>query len=303
MEGKTETPHLSPRVQEALSALRLEYSVDHAKLADDLRFHKLSFDEGGARYVEHALKKRHGRFLSWLHRALQGVLSDFDINGLLGLYPMHVLSREQWRSLLGAAGVSPQGPSGQPSLGRLLDIGAGRGDVTTELATLFRETTATETSRSMIRRLRRRGFRTVHGDLAELSPELPRFDAASLLNVLDRCDRPLSLLASARSLLAENGLLIIALVLPYDPFVYDGGRSRPPRERLPIQSKQFEAAASELVRNALLPLGLAPLIVSRVPYLSGGDPDAPLYELDDVIVVCRAEGAVPVLNAGHFPRP
>lgn len=301
MEVKNRSTSVPVAVQEALSRLRLEYSVHPNQLAEDLRFHELSMDAGTVRYVEHALGKRHGRLLGWLHGTLQGFLSDFDINGLLGLYPMHVLSREQWQALFDASGIPK---TEYQARGRtLLDVGAGRGDVTAELASLFEETTATETSRSMIRRLRRRGFRPVHGDLAELNPGLGKFDAVSLLNVLDRCDRPLSLLAAARSLLKANGLLMIALVLPYDPFVYDGGRSRAPKERLPIRSKKFESAASEFVQNALLPLGLKPLTLSRAPYLSGGDPEAPLYELDDVIVICRAQHEVPVLSAPRSPRP
>jgi|GEM_PF-544976 SAM-dependent methyltransferase len=286
----------APELDPVLSGLRLEYSVDRAQLANQLRFHELAFDAGTEAYVRHALRKRHGRFLAWLHGLLQGFLSDFDINGLLGLYPMHVLSEAQWRELFQAALKAPAAETAP--LRSLLDIGAGRGDVTSELARCFQEVTATETSKAMVSRLAKRGFRAVHGDLAEgaLLAGGEKFDAVSLLNVLDRCDRPLSLLGAARSFVREGGLFIVALVLPYDPFVYDGGRSRAPRERLPIHAKGFERAASEFVQNALLPLGLEPLVLSRVPYLSGGDPEAPLYELDDVIVICRAGPDVPLLR-------
>lgn len=287
----------SAELEPVLSQLRLEYSLDRAQLANELRFHELAFDAGAEAYVRHALRKRHGRFLAWLHGLLQGFLSDFDINGLLGLYPMHVLSEAQWRELFQAAVLSSSAE--RAPLTSLLDIGAGRGDVTAELARCFQETTATETSKAMVSRLEKRGFRAVHGDLADGAARWTtgqKFDAVGLLNVLDRCDRPLSLLGTARSLVREGGLFIVALVLPYDPFVYDGGRSRAPRERLPIHSKRFEAAASEFVQNALVPLGLEPLLLSRVPYLSGGDPEAPLYELDDVIVICRAGPDVPLLR-------
>ncbi len=279
-----------------LEQLRLEYSVEPSQLANQLRFHELQFDAAAEAYVRHALRKRHGRFLAGLHGLLQGFLSDFDINGLLGLYPMHVLSEAQWRELFRAAQKDRGAEMG--TLRRLLDIGAGRGDVTSELARCFQEITATETSKAMVSRLAKRGFRAIHGDLAERASLLSgeKFDAVSLLNVLDRCDRPLSLLAAARAFVREGGLFIIALVLPYDPFVYEGGRSRPPRERLPIQTRRFEVAASEFVHNALIPLGLEPLLLSRVPYLSGGDPEAPLYELDDVIVICRAGPDVPLLR-------
>jgi hypothetical protein len=93
-----------------------------------------------------------------------------------------------------------------------------------------------------------------------------------------------------------GGLLLVALVLPYYPFVYDAGAARPPRERLPIVSTEWELAASEFILTALLPLGLEIVTLSRAPYLSGGDAQRALYELDDVIVVCRVHGEVPLIG-------
>jgi SAM-dependent methyltransferase len=211
---------------------------------------------------------------------LRGVLSDFDINGLLNTYPMHVLGTEQWRHLLPNAG------------GRLLDVGAGNGDVTRALAPLFDEVTAVETSRHMARRLEKRGYRCHRLDLATTDVPGAPYDVVSLLNVLDRCDRPLSLLAKLRTALRPEGRLVVALVLPYRPFVYDGALTREPTERLPVTAPGWERAVSEFVTHALLPLGLEVESCSRVPYLSGGDAYRPLYELDDVVLVCRARGEV-----------
>jgi hypothetical protein len=53
-------------------------------------------------------------------------------------------------------------------------------------------------------------------------------------------------------------------------------------------SPGFEASACEFVLHALLALGLEVVAVSRAPYLSGGDSTRPLYELDDLLLVCRA---------------
>lgn len=267
--------------------LHLRYSASLEKLAA-LRapFVELQVDPGTDAYLLEARARRHGRFKTFLHRLLRGLWSDFDINGLLGTYPMHVLSTAQWETLLGE----------RPG-GKLLDIGAGRGDVSAELAKLFDQTTASETSRPMIRRLKARGFTTIYGDITTLPLGDARFDAVSLLNVLDRCDRPLSLLGKARSLLRPSGHLLIALVLPYRPFVYDAGSPRSPLERLPISRDEFEYAVLEFIENALLPLGLNVTAVSRTPYLSGGDAEKPLYELDNLIVVCRAQGEVHLLGS------
>ena len=114
--------------------------------------------------------------------------------------------------------------------------------------------------------------------------------------MLDRCDRPLTLLGNLRAALADGGRLVVTLVLPYRPFVYEGGMSRSPTELLPITRAGWEGATSELVENVLAPLGFEIEAVSRVPYLSGGDAHRPLYELDDVLLVCRATGVVRIIN-------
>ena len=262
--------------------LTLAYQADLKKLAAiNAPFIKLEVDEDRARYIQLADQARHGFFKTWLHRRLRLFFSDFDINGYLGTYPMHVASTAQWEALLG----------GRPG-GRLLDVGAGRGDVTQTLAAHFDAVTVTETSAGMARRLKGKGYEVIRADVAD-GLDGRRFDAISLLNVLDRCDKPLSLLGSVRSLLVEGGFLVIALVLPYRPFVYEQGHPRSPVERLPITSDDFETAAVEFVGLALLSLGFEVTAVSRAPYLSGGDAERPLYELDDLIVICRAVGPPP----------
>lgn len=270
--------------QELGLRLRYDCSIDELSPSLQGRFVQLGVDESFAEYALRARRRRHGRLLTWLHRSLRGLLSDFDINGLLDTYPMHVLGRRQWEHVLPDAG------------GRLLDVGSGNGDVTAALAPLFDDVTVVETSRWMARRLRRRGYRCHAVDLgAEAVPGGP-YDVISLLNVLDRCDRPLSLLGNLRAALAPEGRLVIALVLPYRPFVYDGPISRAPTERLPLRGTTWEAATNELVDEVLGPLGLEVEACARAPYLSGGDAYQPLYELDDVVVVCRAHGNVALIG-------
>jgi SAM-dependent methyltransferase len=280
-----------PLVEEARAhakelELALRYTCDLRKLAPPLseRFVQFGVDESLGRYFERARLERHGAFMTWLHHGLRGFLSDFDINGLLGTYPMHVLGTEQWEQLLGRPG------------GRLLDVGAGNGDVTVQLAPLFDQVTTVETARLMARRLARRGYTCHRADLASTDvPDAP-WDVITLLNVLDRCDRPLTLLSNLRAALSDGGRLVLTLVLPYKPFVYEGGMSRSPTELLPISKNSWEGATNELVENVLLPLGFEIEACSRVPYLSGGDAHRALYELDDVLLVCRAQGQVRLLG-------
>ncbi len=267
--------------------LGLRYTCNLSKLTPSLgdRFVQFGIDDSLARYFERARLERHGAFMTWLHHALRGFLSDFDINGLLGTYPMHVLGTEQWEQLLGRPG------------GRLLDVGAGNGDVTAQLAPLFDQVTTVETARLMARRLERRGYTCHRVDLARTDvPDAP-WDVITLLNVLDRCDRPLTLLGNLRAALSDGGRLVVTLVLPYKPFVYEGGMSRSPTELLPISRNSWEGATNNLVENVLLPLGFEIEACSRVPYLSGGDAHRALYELDDVLLVCRARGRVQLLGS------
>ena len=48
------------------------------------------------------------------------------------------------------------------------------------------------------------------------------YDLISCLNVLDRCDQPLSLLRRLHGKLKDGGVLILAVVFPFKPFVEKG---------------------------------------------------------------------------------
>ena len=48
------------------------------------------------------------------------------------------------------------------------------------------------------------------------------YDIISCLNLLDRCDQPLSILRHIHSQLRPGGLLVLALVMPFQPFVEMG---------------------------------------------------------------------------------
>lgn len=269
--------------------LLLRYGCDVAKLPQRYaqKFVQLAPDVTLRHYLSRIESRRHGWAMTRLHRGLRSVLSDFDINGILGTYPMHVLGTQQFRFLFDAVENSSDGPV---SRSRLLDVGAGNGDVTGELAPLFDSVSTTEVSGPMCRRLRRRGFRCHHLDVAERGlPEGP-YDVVTCLNVLDRCARPLKLLAEIRAGLGEGGLLLIALVLPYSPFVYDGPVTRDPDERLPVSASGWESAVVEFSQGVVEPLGLSIEAIARAPYLSQGDAAQAVYELDDALIVCRAQG-------------
>ncbi|MDQ3034543.1 MAG: methyltransferase-like protein 9, partial [Myxococcota bacterium] len=196
----------------------------------------------------------------------------------LGMHPMFLAGTATWRALLGAEHIG----------GALLDVGAGRGDVTATLAPLFDAVVATETSAPMIRRLRARGYDAQRIDLAReaLTPERT-FRATSLLHVLDRCARPRSLLGAAVARTEPGGRVIVACPLPARPHVDVGGTTVDPDEPLPIDGESFEDALASLVERLLRPACLEVERWTRTTYLARGDRDAPLHALDDVIVIAR----------------
>jgi SAM-dependent methyltransferase len=265
---------------ETFKGVRLRYDCDPSLLPPRLAdlFVKLELDDEGREYLERATHSRPGRTRTFAHRWLRSLVSDFDANALLQMYPMHLLGTSQWRALLGPA----------PNA-RHLDVGAGAGDVTRTLAPLAGETVTTETSRFMARNLRRLGFTCFRTDVAESGVPDPRYDLVTCLNVIDRCARPKTLLTRVAEGLSPNGRLVIATPLPLDAFVYDGPRSLDPRERLDVRADSWERALSELTEGVLSMLGFEVNAVSRVPYLCRGDADEPLYVLDDAILVCSAK--------------
>ena len=257
-------------------------SLDHhacnlSALPADLGGRFVQLARGSEASFDALRARRHGVWKTRLHSLMRYFLSDFDVNGLLGMYAMHLLDTPQWEQLLG--------PPGQE---RLIDVGAGSGNVTSTLAPLFGTVATTETSWAMARRLERRGYLCFRVDVAESGiPDEP-WDAISCLNVLDRCARPLSLLRRLAGALAPGGRLVLSMPLPYVPIVFDGGVTREPSEPLPLADcASWEAGVAALVERVLSPTGLEVQRFARAPYASAGDAHQPLYVLDDVVMVCR----------------
>lgn len=253
-----------------------EHSCDLKALPSALAERFVHLSPGSDASLDALRARRHGFWKTRLHSVARYFMSDFDVNGLLGMYAMHLLSTSQWQELLG--------PPGQE---RLLDVGAGSGDVTATLAPLFGTVATTETSWPMARRLRRRGYLCFRVDVAEVGVPDEPWDAISCLNVLDRCAAPLPLLRRLGQALAPNGRLVLSMPLPYAPIVYDAGFTREPSEPLPLPAAgSWEAGVAALAEDALAPAGLRVQRFARAPYVSAGDAYEPLYVLDDVVLVC-----------------
>ncbi|XP_066994843.2 protein-L-histidine N-pros-methyltransferase [Anabrus simplex] len=191
---------------------------------------------------------------------------------------MFVFSLDQFCQLLGVA------PDWRGEA--LLDLGAGDGRATEAMAPLFHHVYVTEISWSMRWILSRRGFQLLD---IETWKEEGKFNVISCLNLLDRCDRPLTLLQELREALAPEGRVIVALVLPFQPYVEIGRVDHRPTEWLPIQGTTFEDQVVSAISDVFEPAGFFVERWSRVPYLCEGDLNQAFYWLDDAIFVLRSQ--------------
>lgn len=208
---------------------------------------------------------------------LSQVVPAYEAHGILGMYPMHLLGSEQWKLLV------PE----RLRNGRLLDIGAGQGFVTEFARPLFSDVVATETAKSMAVRLRARGFEACTEDITS-KPDLflhKSFDVVSILNVLDRCDKPKTLLRNAINFLKDDGVLILSDPLPLNQHIRSS--SRRPAEKLGADAGTWEHCLNDFHTNTVLPAGLTPTLVSRLPYIYKNTKMEPFVALDDFVMVCK----------------
>jgi len=213
-----------------------------------------------------------------------------DANGWACRGQMHALTAEHIEKLCG----------GRLTGRLLLDIGAGDGSVTKVVAPGFERVVCTEVSSPMIRRLRQQGWEAP--DSADLNnPDLGAacYDCILLSNILDRIDAPHDLLTSCCKLLRPGGTILVALVLPWCPFVEDGTSKRPPKQPLPMtggfccQGAGFEASLEVLAEKVLEPLGLHLQQWAKVPYLCRGDSNKAWYVLSDAVMVLKSSADAP----------
>nr|XP_018898731.1 PREDICTED: methyltransferase-like protein 9 [Bemisia tabaci] len=188
---------------------------------------------------------------------------------LLGRGSMFVFSTEHFKKLLNI--------TSDAKFGSLLDIGAGDGATTERMAPFFEQVSTTEISPPMRWALAKKQFRVL--ELTDWAGH--KFDVVTCLNVLDRCDSPLSLLEQMKRALNPGGVLIIALVLPYIPYV-ETNKSLAPSERLPLEGDTAEEQINGFAAF-LSSLDLKIWRWTKMPYISEGDIEQAYYWLDDYI--------------------
>ncbi|CAF3491763.1 unnamed protein product [Rotaria sp. Silwood1] len=250
-------------------------------LRDEYRvlFHELHEDEETTKFIEQSQAKSDNIPVQILHSLASSLLTIFiartSANGLIGRGRMFVYSTAQFKTLLD---IDDNEPCPFTSL---LDIGAGDGSVTQRMAGLFQKVYATEISSIMQWRLSNYGYTVLNieqwGDT--------KFDVITCLNVLDRCEKPLTLLKKIREHLNPNhGRAIITLVLPFKPY-FEYKNDHHPDESIVIKGRLPEEQINEFTLNVFHPLGFRLKKLSRLPYLCEGDMERSYYFLSDYIFV------------------
>ena len=289
-----------------LTPSQMDYACAESRLLPELRekFRALTRDAATDAFLMRASRRPY--LVNWGQAAACTFLRQFmsltDANAMLGRGKMHVLSEAHVADLLGARKKKNEAAAAPPTEKLLLDVGAGEGEVTEKFRDGggFDVVVATEASAPMVRRLRQKKFdvvlessdvSTVTRACAEATGKRIRaedgFDCVALLNVLDRCDTPFTLLGQLRKLLKdEGGVLVLAVVVPFRPFVEDGNAHRAPREALGLDPNgAWEAGVNQIWEKVLRPSGFAVERLARVPYISEGDQKHGAYILDDAVFV------------------
>ncbi|KAL5466722.1 hypothetical protein EMCRGX_G030870 [Ephydatia muelleri] len=263
------------------------YSCDPTRLPPELAdcFVQLDRDDETNAFINDCVWTAHNVCLQLLYSFVNILLCLFlsrtDINGLLERGHMFVFSKLHLRKLISRAQFERDRTSST-----LLDIGAGDGCVTQQFGEFATSVCVTEASVLMRRALQRKNFRVLDLD-KWYGPSAPTYNLISILNVLDRCDKPRTLLSQAYGQLEIGGLLVIALVLPFAPFVEQGTRKTKPSERLEISSGSWEEGVTALWKNVVAPLGFQPVALTRLPYLSEGDLTKEYYMLDNAVLILK----------------
>ncbi|KFP07980.1 METL9 protein, partial [Oreotrochilus melanogaster] len=260
------------------------YVCNREQLSESLQpiFVQSYLDHGTQIFLNNSIEKSGWLFIQLYHSFVFSIFSLFmsrtSINGLLGRGSMFVFSPEQFQRLLK---INPEWKSH-----RLLDLGAGDGEVTKVMSPHFEEIYATELSETMIWQLQKKKYRVL--GINEWQNTGFQYDVISCLNLLDRCDQPLTVLKDIRSVLEPTrGRVILALVLPFHPYVENvGGKWEKPSEVLEIKGHTWEEQVNSLP-EVFSKAGFAIEAFTRLPYLCEGDMYNDYYVLDDAVFVLK----------------
>lgn len=89
------------------------------------------------------------------------------------------------------------------------------------------------------------------------------------------------------SLEKNDGILLMAVVLPFASFLMKGPRQVEPTEKIRIDERKFEKSLQTLTDEILKPAGFDVIAWTRLPYFSEGDIFRSYYILSDAVFLLR----------------
>merc|ERR1712037_147274 len=220
-------------------------------------------------------------------------------NAILGRGEMFVVSKEQLMKML--PDVYAENPDHK--FKNWIDLGAGDGGALIRGPSLMTEKmSTTEICPVMRKRLEWRGF-TVE-DTDNWDQTETKWDVISMLNLLDRAAYPDMFLDKAYDALAPDGILIIAIVLPYRPYVERGGTiaNKPYADvhKFISPSRKYVDQVDRFIK-AVEKKGFKHTTWSSVPYLCEGDRTIGYYSLKDTIIVFRKDSTISSVSQSNQP--
>jgi SAM-dependent methyltransferase len=256
-----------------------------------INFIEMSLDSETQQFLDICYSKSDSYFTHLFHSIARTILclfmSSTSANGLLGRGSMFIFSDQQFSKLMGEYLVKSDSYSTNDEK-ILLDLGAGDGKVTQVMAQYFTKTYATEISPVMKKILSKKDFNVI--DINEWHQNGISYDLICCLNLLDRCDKPLTMLRQMKaSLKHKTGLILLALVLPFSQYVEvnDKRSDHKPSEVLSIGGNDFESQLVSFRDKVLTPNGLEIIRWTKLPYLCEGDIDLTYYWLNDVVILLK----------------
>ncbi|XP_069113889.1 LOW QUALITY PROTEIN: protein-L-histidine N-pros-methyltransferase-like [Argopecten irradians] len=259
------------------------YSINTTLLPENLCGKVIEFhqDEETDIFLNTCYEKADWIFTQIGHSLSKSLLTWFmtgtSVNGLLQRGSMFVFSDSHLQQLL-QIDDSYRGQS-------MIDLGAGDGMVTDKMAKYFETVYATEVSSIMRWRLQSKGYTLLEID--QWGDGSRKYDLIGCLNLLDRCDKPVTILHTIRKSLTPSGQAIVAVVLPFLPYVEQGSADHKPTENIMIHGRTFEDQCKCFIESVFKPAGFEVVKFSRLPYLCEGDMHQSFYMLQDAVFVLK----------------
>lgn len=245
------------------------------------KFYTLSCDQETEDFIRdcHNTSYGYNLFKSFAKPILLKFYSLPDANGILGSGRMFMFSKNQLRLLFQDLVKNNNISSDIIFFNSLLDIGAGDGLVTDKFKEIVNNNNiiCIETASKLIKALEKKGYKTK----TDIEGE---YELISLLNVLDRCEYPITIMKKIHQI--KSKFIIVSIVLPFSGFYQEGTKKYPQKESFCEKYKNFEESVN-VISVKFNELGFDVIRISRVPYLSEGNINREMFFLDTAVFILK----------------